>query len=82
MKLEVLHSSLDKGESWERDGKRVLEIVQSSDTPEVYFGIFNKGQTEIIQDFFFTPEVATKIGNELIRLSNKTNKTKLKKSSK
>lgn len=75
MDLELLRSPLDKGESWEEEQKRNIQIVESSDNrgakPNIYFGITKKKgkKIEITEDFFLTTKDAIKIGKELIRLA-------------
>lgn len=77
MKIKVLKSSLDKGESWESKSKREIEIVITKDKrfikPNVYLGIYKKvGEKEIIvEDFFLTTEDAIRIGKELIKKAEK-----------
>lgn len=77
MKIKVLKSSLDKGESWESRSKREIEIVITKDKrfikPNIYLGINKKvGKKEIIvEDFFLSTEDAIRIGKELIKKAEK-----------
>lgn len=80
MKLKVLHSPLDKGETWAEKDSRIIAVVESSDNrgtkPSVCFGIFKQSgkQQKITEDFFFEPKTAIKIAKEMIRVANKIEK--------
>lgn len=77
MKIKVLKSPLDKGESWESRSKREIEISIAKDKrfikSQVYLGIHKKvWKTEVIvEDFFLTTEDAIRIGKELIKKAEK-----------
>lgn len=76
MEKEILHSPLDKGESWEDKNKITIEICESTDNrgikPSVYFALNRKNK--ILGDVFLTTEDAIEIGNELIKIATSINK--------
>ena len=93
MIFTVLTSPLDKGENWEKDSQREIEVCKSGESsglsPYVYFGIYKakaiKGKT-IKEDFFFTTEKAIEIAKVMIATAraiqkeySKTNKKALGK---
>lgn len=74
MTIELLRTSLAKGEKNEKADERVIEITESDNggmKPDVYLGIYKtvgkKQKQVIIEDFFLPTDLAIKIGKALIQ---------------
>ncbi len=90
MKIQVLNSPLDKGESWEIENSREIEITETTDnrgaSPLVYFSISKlvgkKQKQVIVQDIFLPTDQAILIGKELIKQAKSIDKIVLQSISK